>query len=188
MNQKIYAILDREMIDKNNISIEQFINLAKKHDSEIIQYRNKKAVNFSEIEIDLIEIRKFWLGILILNDWLIETDLVDGYHFGQEDLLKLEQNNLSIFDLRAKFKNKILGLSTHNLDEVLKANEMPINYIGLGAYRTSSTKDVKSNVLGDKADEIAKYSKYPVAIIGGVKLNDKFENIKYLAISSGLIV
>ncbi len=188
MKNIIYAVLDRELLNKRNISIEQFINSAKKYNSEILQYRNKIAKNWNEIEIDLIEIRKFWNGTLILNDWLSITELVDGYHFGQEDLYKFIANGDTIFTIREKFKNKLLGLSTHNLDEILKANQLPLDYIGLGAYRISSTKDVEKNILGETADEIAKFSKHSVAIIGGVLPTDKFNNIKYLAIGSGLII
>ena len=83
-------------------------------------------------------------------------------------------------------KEKILGISTHNEKEVLEANEMDLNYIGLGAYRETSTKNV-STVLGDKLDLIASKSKHYVAAIGGVKKTDNFQNVTYHVIGSGLI-
>jgi len=32
------------------------------------------------------------------------------------------------------------GVSTHNLDEIVQANALNIDYIGLGAYRPTNTK------------------------------------------------
>jgi len=63
---------------------------------------------------------------------------------------------------------------------------LDIDYIGLGAYRATDTK-LEAKVLGDEILEIAKLSKHPVAIIGGVKIDDDFgDNITYKVIGSGL--
>lgn len=83
-------------------------------------------------------------------------------------------------------EDKIIGLSTHNADEIAIANELDLNYIGLGAYRASSTKS-EAKVLGDKLDEIAAHSTHPVAAIGGVKLDDVFQYVTYKVIGSGLL-
>jgi thiamine-phosphate pyrophosphorylase len=64
---------------------------------------------------------------------------------------------------------------------------MDLNYIGLGAYRDTSTKKDISGILGDKVEELAKISVHPVAVIGGVRLDDSFENVSYKVIGSGLI-
>ena len=71
-----------------------------------------------------------------------------------------------------KRDNKIVGLSTHNKEEILKANSLPLSYIGLGAYRRTSTKDT-TNILGEKIIDLIKFSYHPVAVIGGVKIYDK---------------
>ncbi|NPA11571.1 MAG: thiamine phosphate synthase, partial [Epsilonproteobacteria bacterium] len=78
----------------------------------------------------------------------------------------------------------MVGLSTHNKDEVLEANSYPLSYIGLGAYRPTSTKDT-TNILGEKILEIAKLSTHPVAIIGGVRLDDEIE-CEYKVIGSDI--
>jgi len=69
---------------------------------------------------------------------------------------------------------------------VEEANFLNINYIGLGAYRKTDTKS-EAKVLGEELLEIAKLSKHKVAIIGGVKLDDKFgDEISYIVVGSGL--
>ena len=178
---KLYALCDKEMLQNRAISIPQFIQKVKMHNGAIIQYRNKTP-NFGEIEEDIRTIRKFWSGTLILNDYLEFLDLVDGFHVGQEDLQKYG----TVEEIRKKIGRKILGLSTHNREEIEEANSFDLDYIGLGAYRTSSTKEV-TNVLGDEVEKLAKLSKHPVAVIGGVKLSDRFRNIEYRVIGSGLL-
>jgi thiamine-phosphate pyrophosphorylase len=185
---KLYALCDQDMLDKHGISLEDFINIAKKHNAEIIQYRNKNA-DISFIKQQLITIRKQYEGFLIVNDAYELVEYCDGVHVGQEDLKDIDTDlHKAVSILRSVIKeDKILGISTHNEEEVLLANQMDLNYIGLGAYRTTATKTDISAVLGDDLDKIAAKSKHLVAAIGGVKLNDKFENVAYHVIGSGLL-
>ena len=112
-------------------------------------------------------------------------------HIGQEDLLKFSRNKKKAINIVKKsINNKILGLSTHNLDEILEANGFNIDYIGLGAFRDTKTKKDISSIGGKKLLEIAKFSNKKVAIIGGVKLSDSFKNypqISYKVIGSDLM-
>ena len=62
---------------------------------------------------------------------------------------------------------------------------MDLNYIGLGAFKQTSTKNV-TNILGENLDKLASFSRHKVAAIGGVKLEDIFENVTYHVIGSGL--
>ena len=86
----------------------------------------------------------------------------------------MKKFNLSAYEVIESLKrdNKIVGLSTHNKEEILKANSLPLSYIGLGAYRKTSTKDT-TNILGAKIIDLIKFSYHPVAVIGGVKIYDK---------------
>jgi thiamine-phosphate pyrophosphorylase len=63
---------------------------------------------------------------------------------------------------------------------------MDLNYIGLGAYRDTQTKQV-SKTLGDSLDQIASKSKHFVGAIGGVKMDDVFEHVTYHVIGSALL-
>ena len=184
---RLYALCDQELLDSRGVTLEQFIQTAKNNSAEIIQYRNKSA-DVAFIKIQLIKIRKMFDGFLIVNDAYELVEFCDGVHVGQEDLKSIDNDiTKAVKILRSVVtKDKIIGISTHNEQEVLEANEMDLNYIGLGAYRDTSTKDV-STVLGENLDKIALKSKHFVAAIGGVKKNDKFQNITYHVIGSGLI-
>ncbi|WP_457744471.1 thiamine phosphate synthase [Sulfurimonas sp.] len=185
---KLYALCDQGMLDKKGISLEEFVKIAKKQNAEIIQYRNKDA-DISFIKQQLILIRKLYDGFLIVNDAYELIDYCDGVHVGQEDLKKIDEEiSKAVSILRTVVsEDKILGISTHNEEEVLNANKMDVNYIGLGAYRETETKRDIDSVLGAKLDDIASLSKHLVAAIGGVKLDDKFNNVTYHVIGSGLL-
>jgi len=176
----IYGLLDWDLIQKYQISIEKFITKCYELDVKIIQYRDKNS-DLEQIKNRLLKIRNLWNKTLIINDYIELTKFCDGLHIGQEDLEKYK----SIQNIRDIIGDKILGLSTHNKQEVLKANELDIDYIGLGAYRITSTKDVIS-IGGKQLEEIAKLSNKDVAMIGGVKLSDKINNIKYKVIGSDI--
>ena len=188
----LYALLDFDTLKKYDISIKDFIKTAKGLKGKILQYRDKNA-SLEEKYSRLLEIRKYWKKTLIVNDTIELLEHADGIHIGQEDLQNLcNIYSVSPFEIidaikngKWKIKNKkfqicknsinpksIIGLSTHNKKEILQANKFPLSYIGLGAYRKTSTKET-SNILGEKIIELIKYSNHPVAIIGGVKIYDK---------------
>ena len=186
---KLYALCDQDMLDKNGISIDEFVDIAKKQNAEIIQYRNKNG-DIAFMKEQLITIRKQFEGFLIINDAYELAEYCDGVHMGQEDLLEIDSDiHKAVAILRSVIdEDKILGISTHNEEEVLEANKMDLNYIGLGAFRHTSTKTDITSVLGVQLDKIAAHSKHLVAAIGGVKLDDNFENVTYNVIGSGLLL
>jgi len=190
-NKKIYALCDYQTLEKFDISLLKYLELLKSYNIIYIQYRDK--INDIKTQKENIKLLKSNTNIpIIINDKIELLELVDGLHIGQEDLealslkLKLSKENCIKF-LRKKYPSKILGLSTHDEKEILEANSFDLDYIGLGAYRATTTKDV-SNCLGDKVSYLAKISKYPVGVIGGVKVDDDIKDIDYLVIGSGLLL
>jgi len=176
---------------KKNITLEEFVKIAKKHNASIIQYRDK--LNDIKIQEKNIKYLKSNTNItIIINDKLELLKYCDGLHLGQEDLyrvktkeLKLQSDELVFKFLKKLYPNKIFGLSTHNEVEILHANTLCLDYIGLGAYRSTNTKDV-TNILGNNISYLAKISKHKVGAIGGVKLEDKIDNIYYNVVGSDL--
>jgi thiamine-phosphate pyrophosphorylase len=187
---KIYALCDFELLTKYNFSIQAYIEQIADFHIVYIQYRDK--INSHEIQKNNIELLQSLTTIpIIINDNLELLKVADGLHLGQEDLedlsikLKLSKEKTIQF-IKKINSNKILGLSTHNEKEILEANNLDLDYIGLGAYRATSTKDV-SFIVGDKAPYLAKISRHPVGLIGGVKVTDAVENIAFNVIGSDLL-
>jgi len=184
---QLYALCDCDALRSRNIPLKEFIQKAKEHNAQIIQYRNKHD-DIALIKNDLIFVRQLWDGFLIINDYYELISFCDGVHIGQEDLYAIDSDPVrAIKILKSTIGNdKIIGLSTHNKIEIEIANGLDINYIGLGAYRATSTKS-EAKVLGESLDALASHSKHPVGAIGGVKIDDRFENVTYHVIGSGLL-
>lgn len=183
----IYALVDKETLLQKRVSLQSHIqHLSTFPNILILQYRNKSA-SLEEKKEDLLLIRDYYDGKLIINDTIELIDYADGLHIGQEDIRKYSNDLMHAVKLiRQKTGTKLLGLSTHNKEEILEANTLDLDYIGLGAYRATNTKS-EANVGGKALIEAAKYSKHPVGMIGGVMLEDEFEEpIIYKVIGSGL--
>jgi thiamine-phosphate pyrophosphorylase len=209
----IYALLDWDTLQKYDVSIKEFCKTAKGLKAKILQYRDKNS-SLEEKYNRLLEIKKYWKKPLIINDTAELLPYCDGIHIGQEDLDNLSKKfNIGKYEVIKKLRtgellewkmengkwkmNKnynyplsidhcpfIVGLSTHNKEEILEANTLPLSYIGLGAYRQTSTKKT-DNILGEKVTRLIKFSKHPVAIIGGVKIYDKIPS-KFKVIGSDI--
>ena len=180
----LYVLCNYETLLKKNISLKKFVDLCKKKDVKIIQYRDKIS-SLQEQKTNLLYLKSQLNIPIIINDKIELIEFADGLHLGQEDLEKIHKDKkIAVKLVRLKIKDKLLGLSTHNEIEILEANELEIDMIGLGAYKNTNTKDV-STILGSKISYLAKISKHPVCGIGGVKVEDIIENIRFNVVGSG---
>jgi thiamine-phosphate pyrophosphorylase len=192
LKKKIYALCDFELLQKHKLSLQDYIQEISQYNIVYIQYRDK--INSIEIQKQNIESLQSLTSIpIIINDKIELLQLADGLHLGQEDLVRIKSEELKVKSdelvfrfLRKRYPNKIFGLSTHNETEILKANQLDLDYIGLGAYRDTTTKDV-ANKIGNNISYLSKISKHPVGAIGGVKIEDDIPNIEYNVIGSGLL-
>ncbi len=176
---KIYALLDYETLVKKEWTFERFISTCLDLHVEIIQYRDKKGDKTRKIE-SLQKIKSLCDITLLINDNVDLVEFCDGLHVGQEDL-----KQISIEQIREKIGRKILGVSTHNKKEILEANNLDIDYIGLGAYRQTSTKS-DASVLKESLSKLASLSFKPVGAIGGVKVDDEIDGVTYAVVGSNL--
>jgi len=131
----------------------------------LLQYRNKDG-NTRQMLSHAHEIRRV-LGrniTLIMND---RADLClaadyDGVHVGQDDLSP-EGARRVIGDKR------ILGISTHNLEQVREADVGPADYIAFGPVFATSTKRNPDPVVGLERLRAARAAtKKPLVAIGGI--------------------
>ena len=187
----IYALCDYELLVNGGISLNEFIKICTSLDVPLIQYRDK--INTTPYKKkNLIFLKEHSNISIIINDNIELIQYANGLHLGQEDLKNLTKKNglknssLFLKALRKKYPYKILGLSTHNEMEILQANALPLDYIGLGTYRNTLTKNISTNPLGQRLSYLAKISKHPVCAIGGVRVDDVIDNISYNVIGSNL--
>ena len=133
---------------------------------KIVQLRMKHAAR-EDILREAREMRRVTRGtdtLFIVNDdpALAAEAEADGVHVGQDDMSPVE--------VRAKFPQlKVVGLSTHNLDQVRASWEQPIDYIGVGPVYATPTKDIPDPTLGpEMAGRMIAAARVPAVAIGGI--------------------
>ena len=133
---------------------------------KIVQLRMKHAAR-EDILREAREMRRVTQGtetLFIVNDdpALAAEAEADGVHVGQDDMPPAE--------VRAKFPQlKVVGLSTHNLDQVRASWEQPIDYIGVGPVYATPTKDIPDPTLGPElAGRMIAAARVPAVAIGGI--------------------
>ena len=182
---KIYALLDYETLLKKGWSLKKFISTCKGLHVEMIQYRDKLG-DKKRKEENLKRLKSICKIPILVNDDIDLVKFCDGLHVGQEDIRKIATcSKDAIKKIRDEIGDKILGISTHNEDEIKEANELDVDYIGLGAYRATSTKD-NATVLRESLSKLARFSLKPVGAIGGVRVSDTIENVTYLVVGSDI--
>ncbi|MFC1478081.1 thiamine phosphate synthase [Candidatus Margulisiibacteriota bacterium] len=101
---------------------------------------------------------------LIINDYIdIALDIkADGVHLGQRDF--------PCHIVRKIAPDLIIGVSTHNFDEALKAEQNGASYINIGPVFPTQTKTTGINPLGiETVSDIAAKIKIPYTVMGGIK-------------------
>lgn len=129
-----------------------------------IQFRDKESSRrlIYEEAVKLRRITRDFKTVLIVNDHADIAYAVDadGVHLGQDDL--------PLNEARKIIKQKIIGISTHSMEQAKEAEKMGADYIGFGPVFHTSTKDAGNPKGLDMLREIRREIKIPVVAIGGI--------------------
>ncbi|MFQ5330311.1 MAG: thiamine phosphate synthase [Thermodesulfobacteriota bacterium] len=86
----------------------------------------------------------------------------DGVHIGRDDMPVLAARKLL-------GREKIIGFSTHNVEEALAAIRLPVDYISFGPIFTTGTKKDAEAPKGVAAlTAVARSVELPIVAIGGI--------------------
>ena len=106
--------------------------------------------------------------IFIVNDdpHLAKAVDADGVHLGQEDMERfpLDETRKIIGE------DKLIGVSTHSLEELQRAEKNNCNYIAFGPIFSTLTKDY--SIGTENIEKAAATSNKPVIFIGGIDLDN----------------
>ncbi|MEI8121476.1 MAG: thiamine phosphate synthase [bacterium] len=104
-------------------------------------------------------------ALLIIND-RVDVALAtkaDGVHLGQDDFPVCEARNLG--------PDLIIGVSTHSIEEALRAQEDGASYINIGPIYQTGTKVWDGAFLGlDGLQAMASVTRIPFSVMGGIKM------------------
>lgn len=151
------------------LSCEEMSLLVMKAGVKWIQYREKSKTR-KEMYEDSVKLRKLTKDhqvVFIVNDYAdiaLSVD-ADGVHLGQDDLPLKEAR-------RIMGKKKIIGISTHNVEQAIAAEKGGADYIGFGPVFHTETKDAGRPIGTDMLREVKKQIHIPVVAIGGIDLEN----------------
>jgi len=105
---------------------------------------------------------RFGTTFIVNDDLQLAKELdADGVHLGQDDG--------NIADARALLgPNKVIGTSTHNLEEAVRAERDGADYIGFGAIYPTGSKIVQHTPGIEGLELIRGAIKIPIVAIGGI--------------------
>jgi len=100
----------------------------------------------------------------ILNDRpdLAVTADADGVHLGQEDLPPDAARRILL-------PHQVLGISTHSLDQAVRARDAGTDYIGVGPVFPTATRGYEQGVGLDYIRAAATAVELPLVAIGGIR-------------------
>ena len=161
----LYVILDPSV--SPNRPLPEVLEQSAKAGARIFQYRNK-AASVKEAYAEAVLLRKVALDLgvwFIVNDRCDLTLAVeaDGVHLGQDDLPYAEARMLL-------GPEKIIGLSTHNIEQVRQADKLKPDYIGFGPIFKPVSKHDHDPVVGlEGLRQIRPFTSLPIFAIGGIQ-------------------
>lgn len=138
---------------------------------KIVQYREKNKSTKDLID-EAKKLKKICDGkAVFLVDDRFDVALAvdaDGLHIGQEDI-HFETARMLLG------KDKVIGLTVHNLDEAIEAEKLGVDYIGLAPIFKTGTKEDARDPIGTEMIEIVRKNvSLPIVAVGGITK----ENIK----------
>jgi thiamine-phosphate pyrophosphorylase len=161
----LYVILDPSV--RPDRPLGTVLKAAAEGGAKLFQYRNKVA-SMREQYGEALPLRKLAgeLGVtFIVNDRcdLALATAADGVHLGQDDL--------SCEDARKILgPDKVIGLSTHNAEQVRQADQLRPDYIGFGPIFKPVSKQDHDPMTGvEGLKEIRAMTSLPIFAIGGIQ-------------------
>lgn len=160
---RLYAVTDRSWL--NGQTLYEQVEQALKGGVTLVQLREKGlgAEQFLQEARQIQQLCRRFGVPLIIND-SIEVALAvdaDGVHLGQDDANAAQARQLL-------GKEKIIGVSAHNVQEALQAVQDGADYLGSGAVFGSGTKTNVSTLPMQTLQEICSAVPIPVVAIGGI--------------------
>lgn len=166
---KLYLVTDRSFLHGRNLI--DVVMQAVAGGVTMVQLREKDIDTRTFIKLGL-ELKQKLQQVnipLIINDRVDVAMAIDadGVHIGQSDMpYSLARRLLG--------SNKIIGLSVENIDEVIEANSLNVDYIGISPVFTTQTKTDTAQPFGlSGLREAVRLSVHPTVAIGGINLQTK---------------
>ncbi len=163
----LYLVTDRDL--SLGRDIEWIVTEAVRGGATMVQLREKgcSTAEFIDIAKRLKRALEPYDVALVANDRVdvaLAADL-DGVHIGQSDM--------SYEDARKLLgEDKIIGLSVESMEQVVAANELDVDYIGISPLYATPTKEDTAEPFGlEGCRRAVELSRHPSVVIGGLNMS-----------------
>lgn len=139
-----------------------------------LRVKNVSYEQYKKVALEVKEVCNKYNAVLIINDNVqLAADIgANGVHIGSTDMKPAEARALLGNDY-------IIGCTANTYEDVVRLSALPINYIGLGPLRYTTTKENLSPVLGIQGYKsitnqlkVASINHPPIISIGGIIVQD----------------
>lgn len=169
---RLYVILDRKYLKGRDIRkvCEELVCGG----VDVVQYRDK-CRSKEEIIENVKQIKSILEGsnvLFIVNDYpdIAQQVGASGVHLGQEDI--------EVEEARKAVGQRIIGVSTHSLEEAVKAEKEGADYIAIGPVFRTPTKPELDPIGLNVVMEVKDAVNLPVFAVGGISLENIDELLK----------
>ena len=187
-NSRLYLVTDQELSENHDTP--RTVEEALRGGVDIVQLREYSLGDSALLAMarKVRDLTRAHNALFIVNnrpEIAVLSD-ADGVHLGQDDLPV--SNARKILG-----KGKIIGVSTHGMDQAKKALSDGADYIGVGpVYPTQTKKNVVPPVTLDYVRQVAEAKLgIPCFAIGGIKLHNVEEvlkaGIRRVAVVTGIV-
>lgn len=164
----LYLLTDEPLLADDGFL--NFLRSALKAGLRMVQLRAKSFSSEAQEAIGhkMRELTRIYDACLIVNDdpHLALRVRADGVHVGQGDLSAAQVRNIV-------GPKMIVGLSTHNRDQIVQAAREPVDYIGVGPVYGTQTKADAGEAVGLELLAWAQTATdLPTVAIGGITLDN----------------
>ena len=179
---RLYAVTDSAWL--NGRSLAEVVREAIEGGATVVQYREKNK-GYEDMLKEAREVcavcREYGVPF-IMNDSVEIAIAVnaDGVHLGLDDGdLKAARELLG--------EGKIIGASTHNVQEALSAQAQGADYLGCGAVFGSTTKTDISSITPEILAQVTSAVQIPVVAIGGIN-RDNISKLNGCSLAGAAVV
>jgi len=178
----LYLIADRQACGDRSLA--DVVRAATASGVRWVQYREKSLTRRDRYQ-EALRLRLLTRevgAVLIVND---ELDLAvavdaDGLHLGQEDLpLPVARRWLGA--------GRVIGVSTHTMEEARRASEEGADYIAVGPIFATRTKAIRPPIGCDAIRRVRAVTGIPLVAIGGITPDNIGETIRAGAAGAAVI-
>jgi thiamine-phosphate pyrophosphorylase len=164
---RFYPIVDTDLCRARDLHPRDVAAACFRGGARILQIRVKSGSSndFLALAAAVVEAARPFGAAVIVNDRADIARMAEaaGVHVGQDDLLPA--------DVRAVAPDVVIGMSTHDPDQVAEGLASVADYIAVGPIFGTATKDTGYDARGLDLVRLASGRGKPVVAIGGITLD-----------------